>query len=44
MGGATYALDGNVQKIANNVFVFVPDNVNIEADNKQTNYFDGNLK
>ncbi len=29
LSGATYALDGNVQKIANNIFVFAPENVDV---------------
>ncbi len=29
LSGATYALNGNVQKIANNIFVFTPDNVDV---------------
>jgi cell division inhibitor SepF len=29
LSGATYALNGNVQKIANNIFVFAPANVDI---------------
>ena len=33
--GATYALNGNVQKIANNIFVFAPDNVDISASAKK---------
>ncbi len=31
MSGATYALSGNVQKVANNIFIFAPDNVDISA-------------
>jgi cell division inhibitor SepF len=31
MSGATYALSGNVQKVANNIFVFAPENVDITA-------------
>ena len=31
LSGATYALDGNVQKIANNIFVFAPENVDVMA-------------
>ncbi len=27
--GATYALDGKVQKIANNIFIFAPENVDV---------------
>lgn len=35
LSGATYALGGNVQKIANNIFVFLPENVDVStgADN-----------
>jgi len=29
LSGATYALNGNVQKVANNIFVFSPDNVDV---------------
>ena len=29
LSGATYALNGNVQKIANNIFLFAPANVDI---------------
>ncbi len=32
LSGATYALNGNVQKIANNIFVFAPSNVDIAAN------------
>ena len=38
LGGATYALNGNVQKVANNIFVFAPENVNIAADNEHQPY------
>lgn len=31
MSGATYALSGNVQKVANNIFIFAPENVDIAA-------------
>lgn len=31
MSGATYALAGNVQKVANNIFIFAPENVDIAA-------------
>ena len=31
ISGATYALDGNVQKIANNIFIFTPNNVSVAA-------------
>ncbi len=43
LGGATYALNGNVQKIANNIFVFAPENVAIFADGENKPYnFAGN--
>ncbi|MDR0519527.1 MAG: cell division protein SepF [Clostridiales Family XIII bacterium] len=29
LSGATYALSGNVQKITNNIFVFLPENVDV---------------
>lgn len=32
LSGATYAVNGNVQKIANNIFVFAPENVDISAN------------
>ena len=35
LSGATYALDGNVQKIANNIFIFAPDNVAVAAQQAQ---------
>ena len=43
LGGATYALNGNVQKVANNIFVFAPENVAIFADveNKPYNFGGG---
>jgi cell division inhibitor SepF len=31
LNGATYALSGNVQKISNNIFVFLPENVDVQA-------------
>lgn len=31
LSGATYALNGNVQKIANNIFVFAPENVDVAS-------------
>ena len=31
LSGATYALNGNVQRVANNIFIFAPENVNIAA-------------
>ena len=38
LGGATYALNGNVQKVANNIFVFAPENVAIFADGDNKPY------
>ena len=38
LGGATYALSGNVQKVANNIFVFAPENVVIAADGEHKPY------
>ncbi len=32
LSGATYALDGNVQRVANNIFVFAPENVDVMAN------------
>ena len=32
LSGATYALNGNIQKVSNNIFVFAPDNVDISFD------------
>jgi cell division inhibitor SepF len=31
LGGATYALNGNMQKIADNIFVFAPENVSVTS-------------
>ncbi len=31
LNGATYALNGNVQKIANNIFIFTPENVAVSS-------------
>lgn len=38
LGGATYALNGNVQKVANNIFVFAPENVAIFSDGENKPY------
>lgn len=32
LSGATYALNGNIQKVSNNIFVFAPENVDIAAN------------
>lgn len=39
LGGATYALNGNVQKVANNIFIFAPENVDISAEGDNQPYF-----
>ncbi len=45
LSGATYALNGNVQKIANNIFVFAPENVDIAASVEHRGIdFSGNQK
>ncbi len=33
LSGATYALNGNVQKVANNIFLFTPENVDVTYTN-----------
>lgn len=35
LSGATYALNGNVQKVANNIFVFAPENVDVSYNQNQ---------
>ena len=35
LSGATYALNGNVHKVANNIFVFAPENVSVDYKNEQ---------
>lgn len=45
LSGATYAVNGNVQKIANNIFVFAPENVDISANVEHNGIdFGGNVK
>lgn len=45
LSGATYALNGNVQKVANNIFVFAPENVDIAASVEHKGIdFGGNQK
>ena len=45
MSGATYALNGNVQKVANNIFVFAPENVDITGSNENKGFdFNSNIK
>ena len=38
LSGATYALNGNVQKIAQNIFVFLPENVDVQAGPESKNH------
>ncbi|MCI7145623.1 MAG: cell division protein SepF [Clostridiales bacterium] len=38
LGGATYALNGNVQKVSSNIFIFAPENVAIYADGENRPY------
>ena len=35
LSGATYALNGSVQKVANNIFIFAPESVDISAANQE---------
>ncbi len=45
LSGATYALNGNIQKIANYIFIFAPDNVDISAKLNQKGFdFSGEKK
>lgn len=42
LSGATYALSGNVQKVANNIFVFAPENVDVSSSvDQKGGYGDG---
>lgn len=34
--GATYALSGHTQKVGNNIFLFVPSNMDIASETKET--------
>ena len=40
LSGATYALNGSVQKIANNIFIFAPESVDISANQDDRGGFD----
>lgn len=40
LSGATYALNGSVQKIANNIFIFAPESVDITANQEDRGGFD----
>ena len=43
LSGATYALNGNVQKVANNIFIFAPESVHIAANQDDRGFeFSGN--
>ena len=45
LSGATYALNGNVQKVANNIFVFAPENVDITGSNENKGFdFNSSIK
>ena len=44
LSGATYALNGNVQKVANNIFVFAPENVDITAGNENRGFLENDKK
>lgn len=44
MSGATYALNGNVQKVANNIFIFAPENVDISASQDERTGFSAEEK
>ena len=40
LSGATYALNGNVQKVANNIFIFAPETVDIASSQEDKGGFD----
>lgn len=40
LSGATYALNGNVQKVANNIFIFAPETVDITSSQETKGGFD----
>ena len=43
LSGDTYALNGNVQKVANNIFIFAPESVDITANQEERGFeFGGN--
>ncbi len=43
LSGATYALNGNVQKVASNIFIFAPESVDIAANHDERGFdFGGN--
>ena len=42
LSGATYALNGTVQKVANNIFIFAPENVDISSSANESKSFEFN--
>ena len=38
LSGATYALNGGVQKVANNIFIFAPESVDIASNQDDRNF------
>jgi len=44
LSGATYALNGNVQKIAQNISVFLPENVDVQSGTDTQNFKYGEEK
>lgn len=42
LSGATYALNGNVRKVANNIFIFAPENVDIAGEQEDKSGFELN--
>ena len=44
LSGATYALNGNVQKIAQNIFVFLPENVDVQSSTNTQSFKYGEEK
>ena len=44
LSGATYALNGNVQKVANNIFIFAPESVDIAANQEDRGFEYGGNK
>lgn len=44
LSGATYALNGSVQKVANNIFIFAPESVDITANQEDRGFEYGGNK
>lgn len=44
LSGATYALNGNVQKVSNNIFIFAPESVDIAANQDERGFDFGGKK